>query len=77
MITKLPDDRIRIEDMIDMDIYNEIKKVYDIMGNEPLHVIKQQVRWSIGYNELKIVRNSMFGGSREDIEKRDVKQIDI
>ena len=47
------------------------------MGNEPLHVIKQQVRWSIGYNELKIVRNSMFGGSREDIEKRDVKQIDI
>ena len=77
MITKLPDERIRIEDMIDMDIYNEIKKVYDIMGNEPLHVIKQQVRWSIGYNELKIVRNSMFGGSREDIEKRDVKQIDI
>lgn len=68
IVDHLPDDRAKPEDLICMDTYREIKQVYDIMGNEPLSVIKQQLRYSISYNEIKIVRAFEFGNQHNTKE---------
>ena len=60
-IAKLPDERINIEDMMSLETYNEIKSAFDTLGNAPLSVIKQQIRYNISYTDIKIVKVMMFG----------------
>ena len=44
-----------------LETYNEIKNAFDTLGNAPLSVIKQQIRYNISYTDIKIVKVMMFG----------------
>ena len=69
----MPNEKIKPEELIDLSVYNEIKAIYDVLGNAPLNIIKEQLRWSISYNEIKVVKYSLFN----DDDEKQIKQINI
>ena len=71
---KLPDDRVNVEDLMPLETYNEIKSAFDTLGNEPLGIIKQQIRYNISYTDIKITKLMLFG---LDEPKNDVKHITL
>lgn len=73
IISKMPNEKIKPEELIDLSVYNEIKAIYDVLGNAPLNIIKEQLRWSISYNEIKVVKYSLFN----DDDEKQIKQINI
>ena len=73
-ITKLPDERVNVEDLMPLETYDEIKGAFDTLGNEPLGIIKQQIRYDISYTDIKIVKRMLFGAEEP---KNDVKQVSL
>lgn len=68
IVSKLPDDRIVIEELMSLDTYKEIREVIDALGpEEPLNIIKQNLRWNISYTDIKIAKYSI--PSKENTNK--------
>jgi ATP-dependent DNA helicase PIF1 len=72
-LAKMPDERIRLEDLMPLETYQEIKAAFEEFGNEPLSVIKPHVKYSIGYTDLKLVKYALFG--KDDAPPSTIKHI--
>jgi hypothetical protein len=73
-VSKLPDERVNVEDLMPLETYNEIKSAFETLGNEPLGIIKQQIKYNISYTDIKITKLIMFGVEEP---KNDIKHINL
>jgi len=64
----LPHKDITATRLMSEETYNEIKAAYDVAGQEtPMKFIKDSLRHSISYTEIKIAHKILFGNNSENV----------
>jgi ATP-dependent DNA helicase PIF1 len=78
ILKHLPNKDVAVHRLISNDIYREIKAAYDVAGQAAsMKFIKDSLRHSISYNEIKLVRQLLFGSGDTIVSEptNDVKVI--